>query len=282
VLEIKSTYIFAGESLLSLKTSSSLVDWQQLQYYSIQTSFYHSYTTNSSSLNMPLSISNTATATEKREQIRAYIHENIEGYTVNNKPYSFLPNIYINEVATLENIEAVIENDPGLATIYFPPHSRQFLTNKIFKEGKKLFACAMYNGLSMYFVMKLANNADDARLPLPQTTTIEGALQGDLIKFLAFQSLFCAPILSDGEYDQEVPSISPLPLTKLDHSGFTSKGNPVYMANFHRGHLRSQFTKTLFLVAVYKSREDAEQETCWLRRHFGFKYGAASYFLCYT
>jgi hypothetical protein len=230
---------------------------------------------------MAFAIDINSAPAEQRRQIYAYIRDNVKDYTINNRELEYLPINHIKEIATLENIEAVIAKDTALANTYFPSHSREFLANKIFKEGKKLFVGSMYHGLSMYFVMKLANIINDARLPLANIINIDPAMQADLTKFVATQAMFCAPIFTEGEYDQRASTPHALPLTSLVESGVTATGGFVYLVTFHREHLRSQSTRLIFLMAVFDSKENAEKDTCWLRRHFGF-WCASEYFLCYT
>jgi hypothetical protein len=76
-------------------------------------------------------------------------------YYIYGGEINFLPISAINSLATRENIEAVIKQDPGLRTIHFSDYSRYFFSNRVYKYAPRMFVVVMLGRLGMNFLRVL-------------------------------------------------------------------------------------------------------------------------------
>lgn len=226
---------------------------------------------------MSKTIAPYTTPEEQRQQARTFIRDHIESFKFHNEKYHFLPITIIEHVASRSNILAVIAQDAALAAdlsyVPDPSHSHDFLTNKLFNEAKRCFVTAMYAKQSMLFLRELTNHAMDEQLPLEELT-IEHKYVQDLTDFMKLQSMFCAPVMKIGDYEQMVDTV---PFVKVRKMGML-EDKEVFAVEFHEGHVVEEGERSYLMMAC-KDREEAEKTEVWERRKLGF-WWEDEYFLC--
>ncbi|KAH7094621.1 hypothetical protein FB567DRAFT_543052 [Paraphoma chrysanthemicola] len=151
---------------------------------------------------MSIAISPSATSELQLQQIDTYILSQARRSTFDGTDICFLPPSTINNLATLTNIQTICIQDPGLAAMRWPSHSREFFADKVFKHGKKCFVLTTFAELGMVFLIKLLKIADDRHLPITDLSVIVPEHRADLEIFTNNQAAVCAPILTVGIFDQ--------------------------------------------------------------------------------
>jgi hypothetical protein len=176
--------------------------------------------------------------------------------------------------------------DPGLAALKWPSHSREFFAEKVFRHGKKCFALTVYAELGMPFLIKLMNTGNDKYLPITDLSVIAPEYHEHLDIFTNSQAAVCAPILTIGVFEQKAQFKRSLPLVEVKLHRAHRSGN-VYDVTFHHEHLRllvsilSRYTgSTRWKMKVFRDMEAARLHLFWEEGKFGF-WCEEEYYLCF-
>ena len=121
-----------------------------------------------------MTIPTTIPYTSQYILIQHSIQQNTIKCTLFGEENSFLPSAAIKALATHGNIREVVNHDLDLKKIYFPEHSRSFLTYRVYKHAQKLFVLAVAEDLGMLFLRDLlrGKRAVDENLPLKMNTRV--------------------------------------------------------------------------------------------------------------
>jgi hypothetical protein len=173
-------------------------------------------------------------------------HGKIRGSYFALRNISFLPVSAINELATLQNISALVSQDHYLAQNFRIEWFEGF-SRDIFSRCKKIFLITVSQGLSMLFLAHLMGKPEEGKpgnkdelLPFPNDFKVTNQKSEDICRFLESQKLVCAPVFVLGNYTQTAPFFSSLPILEApqrkdkDTEDFQMK---TYDVLFHRDHV---------------------------------------------
>ncbi|KAH7084973.1 hypothetical protein BKA63DRAFT_573992 [Paraphoma chrysanthemicola] len=235
---------------------------------------------------MSIAITPSAPSDAQLQQIDAYILSQAQRSTFNGTDICFLPPSTINSLTTLSNIQTICAQDPGLAAMRWPSHSREHFAEKVFKHGKKCFVLTTFAELGMVFLIKLLNIADDRYLPITELNVIVPEYRTHLETFTNSQAAVCAPILTVGVFDQKALFKRSLPFLDVKIVRESQSGN-VYDVTFHHEHLRlavsvlSKYTGRMkWSIKVFEDQVAARRHLIWDEGKFGFSC-EDEYYLCY-
>ncbi|KAI2485809.1 hypothetical protein Ptr902_04749 [Pyrenophora tritici-repentis] len=229
----------------------------------------------------PLTILNTSSHSLQLMQIQSYIIENTVTSKFNGHGIEFIPRSAIYALTTKTNIEAVVNQDPDLKTIYFPAHSKAFFSNRVFNEAKRMFIMVMTLRLGMDF-LRIAlrqSHSGDNHLPLSYAFRIHDENNvfwddGDVVRFLDAQEMVCAPTFRARQFGQKAAFRSSLPIVQADK--MEGPGDEVvWRVRFHQdsfigGGWGQDMEQTWFTVKMFESENEAFEDIMWARGMFGF------------
>jgi hypothetical protein len=238
---------------------------------------------------MSITIPDNIPTAQQLQIAQTYINENKVSWSYAGKTYSFLPHPFIKELATFENIEAFVTQDPFEPSEYnHPEHSREWLADQFFKHSRKCFVAALYAGQDMYFLMRLHNSFYDDNLPMDNELNTWRTTVDALKAFYSAQALVIAPIFTIGSFDNVCPFSPAMPLISLSQAHKVGEAL-VLKAEFHRAHLResnstsqeSEYTgRVVFFMREFSTRALADAFDAEGKMDFGYKM-MGEYWVCY-
>jgi len=196
---------------------------------------------------MALVLAEGLSLTQMLGQLRARLDRDKVTLNSNGTPIEYVPNSIIDNVATLDNIQKVVDADTSLTAANLLNTTKTQFTQNIYNNGKKLFAITVAADIrnSMAFLLDLMNHrVVDVNLPLnpnainPVSTTLVGPYQA---LFLTVMQRVFAPSLAGNGLQQRVHQVSSIPLLSSQLNA-ASIGTPEFDVTFHPAHLDGDHT----------------------------------------
>jgi len=199
---------------------------------------------------MALVLANGLSLKDMLAQLKARLDRDKVTLTFNGTPIEYVPNSIIDNVATLDNIQKVVNADTSLDKTQYDTTRTQSAQN-IYNNGKKLFAITVAADMhdAMAFLLDLMNHqVVDASLQAlcdqPSAISPVSITYNSLyhIRFVpTMLRVFASSLTGSGRLQQHVHQVSSIPLLSSQLNA-ASIGVPEFDVTFHPAHLEGDHT----------------------------------------
>lgn len=143
---------------------------------------------------------------KNKPEVDAFIDRHMVTYKFRNHPQKFLPRSAVNAITELAVIRHIVQQDK----VVLSNQEQEELVNRIYKQGRKLFAICMYCDKPIKYVMAmLENGLTDADLPLEKHEFGSLSEKGAFVRiFMAAQKHFNTVYLEEDQFQELVDDVA--------------------------------------------------------------------------
>lgn len=152
-----------------------------------------------------------------------------------HKKMTFVPNGFCDELSRGYVVDHIFSIDGSIQN--FSTNTQQNLKQSIRNGCGKIFAIALYSGVSMLTVNRIVSvdQKSDNLLPLNRDDCPRAAVSNDFMSFVQHQHLFSAPFFRLDVFDHSLQSTVPIPIDFSEDKGRLGRGREgsIFSATIH-------------------------------------------------